>query len=295
MDILPGFDHATIETEPGVSVHVRSSGRGTPALLLHGHPQTSSTWHAVAPALAEAHRVVLMDLRGYGASDKPPSGQDHATYSKRAMARDAVAVMRALGHARFAVVGHDRGGRVAHRLAMDRPDAVERVAMLDIAPTLHMYEATDRRFAEAYFWWFFLIQPEPLPERMIGADPEFFLRHHLAQQSKTAGVPAEPLIRYYLRHYDDPAAIHAICEDYRAASTIDLVHDRADREAGRRVTSPLLALWGAEGTVGQLYDVPETWRDVASDVRGRALDCGHLLQEERPGETLAELRAFLAE
>ncbi len=295
MDILPGFDHATIETEPGVSVHVRSSGRGTPVLLLHGHPQTSSTWHAVAPALAEEHRVVLMDLRGYGSSAKPPSGHDHAAYSKRAMARDAVAVMRALGHVRFAIVGHDRGGRVAHRLAMDRPDVVERVAVLDIAPTLHMYEATDRRFAEAYFWWFFLIQPEPLPERMIGADPEFFLRHHLAQQSKTAGVPAEPVIRDYLRHYDDPAAIHAICEDYRAAATIDLVHDRADREAGRRVTSPLLALWGDEGTVGQLYDVLETWRPVASDVRGRALDCGHLLQEERPGETLAELRAFLAE
>jgi haloacetate dehalogenase len=293
-EFLPGFDHATIETEPGVSIHARSAGRGSPILLLHGHPQTSSTWHAVAPALAEHHRVVLMDLRGYGASAKPPSGPDHATYSKRAMAQDAVSVMRALGHARFAIVGHDRGGRVAHRLAMDHPDAVERIAVLDIAPTLHMYETADRRFAEAYFWWFFLIQPEPLPERLIGADPEFFLRHHLAQQSRTAGVPAEPVIREYLRHYDDPAAIHAICEDYRAASTIDLVHDRADRETGRRVMSPLLALWGAEGTVGKLYDVLDTWRAVASDVRGRALACGHLLQEERPDETLAELRAFLA-
>ena len=292
VDFLPGFDTRRIETGEGVSIHVRTAGQGAPVLMLHGHPQTLSTWHAVAPALAETHRVVLMDLRGYGASAKPPSPPDHSAYAKRTMARDAAAVMRHLGHDSYAVVGHDRGGRVAHRLALD-DDAVERVAVLDIAPTLHMYERTDMAFAKAYFWWFFLIQPEPLPERMIGADPEFFLRSHLKHQSRTAGVPREELVAEYLRHYDDPAAIHAICEDYRAASTIDLVHDRADRDHGRALTVPLLALWGAEGTVGRLYDVLETWREVADDVRGRGLACGHLLQEERPDEVLAELRGFL--
>ena len=293
MDFLPGFDHRSIETEPGVTIHARTAGQGPPVLLLHGHPQTLSTWHAVAPVLAADHRVVAMDLRGYGESAKPGSGPDHAVYAKRAMARDAATLMGALGHERYAVVGHDRGGRVAHRLALDGPQAVERWAGLDIAPTLHMYEHTDRRFAERYFWWFFLIQPEPLPERMIGGDPEFFLRHHLAQQSKTQGVPSEPLIREYLRHYDDPAALHAICEDYRAAATIDLDHDRADREAGVRAEAPLLALWGAEGTVGKLYDVLAAWRAIASDVRGRGLDCGHLLQEERPDDVLAALLPFL--
>lgn len=292
VDLLPGFDTRRIETGEGVSIHVRTAGQGAPVLLLHGHPQTLSTWHAVAPALAETHRVVLMDLRGYGASAKPPSPPDHSAYAKRAMAWDAATVMRHLGHDAYAVVGHDRGGRVAHRLALDDA-AVERVAVLDIAPTLHMYERTDMAFAKAYFWWFFLIQPEPLPERMIGADPEFFLRHHLRQQSRTAGVPREELVAEYLRHYDDPAAIHAICEDYRAASTIDLVHDRADRDHGRALAQPLLALWGAEGTVGTLYDVLETWREVADDVRGRGLACGHLLQEERPEEVIAELRGFL--
>ena len=294
MDFLPGFDRRSVETEQGVAIHVRTAGEGPPVLLLHGHPQSCATWHAVAPALARHHRVVLMDLRGYGESAKPPSGGDHAVYSKRAMAGDAAAVMRTLGHARYAVVGHDRGGRVAHRLAMDHVDAVTRIAVLDIAPTLHMYERTDRHFAERYFWWFFLIQPEPLPERMIGADPEFFLRHHLAGQSRTDGVPSEASVVEYLRHYDDPAAIHAVCEDYRAAATIDLVHDRADRDACRALAAPLLALWGAEGTVGRLYDVLETWREVADDVRGRGLPCGHLLQEERPGDVLAELGAFLA-
>lgn len=295
IDLLPGFDDRTIETEPGVAIHVRTAGQGPPVLMLHGHPQTLATWHAVAPALSVTHRVVLMDLRGYGASSKPPSSGDHAAYAKRAMARDAAAVMRALGHDTYAVVGHDRGGRVAHRLALDHPEAVERVAVLDIAPTLYMYERTDMGFAKAYFWWFFLIQPEPLPERMIGADPEFFLRSHLKHQSKTAGVPREQVIADYLLHYDDPAAIHAICEDYRAAATIDLVHDRADRDRGRALKLPLLALWGAEGTVGKLYDVLETWREVADDVRGRGLSCGHLLQEERPDELVAELRRFLGD
>ncbi|MGJ3264882.1 MAG: alpha/beta hydrolase [Salinarimonas sp.] len=294
-DLLPGFATRRIETEPGIAIHVRTAGSGPPLLLLHGHPQTCATWYRIAPALAERFTVVASDLRGYGDSAKPPSAPDHMPYSKRVMARDQVAVMRALGHARFAVVGHDRGGRVAHRMALDHPHAVSRFAVLDIAPTLTMYERTDRAFATRYFWWFFLIQPQPLPERMIGADPAFYLRHHLAGQSRTPGVPEERLVAEYLRCYDDPSGIHAICEDYRAAATIDLDHDRADIAAGRAVEAPLLALWGAKGTVGALYDVLATWRERAADVRGGPLPCGHLLQEETPEALLAALLPFLAE
>lgn len=290
-DFLPGFDRHRIETAPGIAINARSAGSGPPVLLLHGHPQTLSTWHAVAPRLARNHTIVAMDLRGYGDSDKPAGGARHAAYAKRAMAADAAAVMRALGHARYAVVGHDRGGRVAHRLALDHPNAVSRLAVFDIAPTATMYALTDKAFATRYFWWFFFIQPAPLPETMIGADPEFFLRHHIIGQSKTPGSTPPDLFAEYLRCYSDPACRHAICEDYRAAAGIDLEHDAADSD--KRVTAPLLALWGAKGTVGETYDVLATWREKATDVSGRALDCGHTLQEERPDAVLAELAAFL--
>ncbi|AWN48913.1 hydrolase [Methylobacterium terrae] len=287
---LPGFTLHDIDAD-GVRIRAAAGGSGPPVLLLHGHPQTHATWHAVAPRLGERFSVVAMDLRGYGDSDKPPGGEGHAAYAKRAMAADAVAVMRALGHESFAVVGHDRGGRVAHRLALDHPAAVSRLAVFDIAPTATMYARTDKAFATAYFWWFFLIQPAPLPERLIGADPEFFLRTHLEGQSKTPGCPSPELFAEYLRVYRDPATRHAICEDYRAAATIDLAHDAADAEA--RIAAPLLALWGARGIVGRTYDVLETWREKARDVRGRALDCGHTLQEERPDEVSAALLDFL--
>ncbi|MEL6064903.1 MULTISPECIES: alpha/beta fold hydrolase [unclassified Methylobacterium] len=290
-DFLPGFARHRIETAPGVTINARSAGSGPPVLLLHGHPQTLSTWLHVAPRLAETRTVVAMDLRGYGDSSKPPGGERHENYAKRAMAADAVAVMRALGHDRFAVIGHDRGGRVAHRLALDHAQAVERIALFDIAPTATMYARTDKAFATRYFWWFFFIQPHPLPERLIGADPEYFLRHHVEGQSKTPGSTPPELFAEYLRCYADPACRHAICEDYRAAADIDLEHDAADAQA--RVTAPLLALWGAKGTVGQTYDVLETWREKATDVSGRALDCGHTLQEERPEEVFSELAAFL--
>ena len=267
-------------------------GSGPPLLLLHGHPQNHVTWHKVAPGLARAgFTVVAADLRGYGDSSKPPGGENHVGYSKRAMALDQVEVMGTLGFSRFAVVGHDRGARVAHRMALDHPGAVERLALLDIAPTATMYARTDKEFATRYFWWFFLVQPFDLPERMIGADPEYFLRRHLLGQRKTEGAASEAVVQEYLRCYRDPATIHAICEDYRAAASIDLEHDAAD--AGRKVAAPLLALWGAKGTVGALYDVLATWREKALDVRGRALDCGHALQEELPQELLAELLAFL--
>ena len=288
---MPGFVQQDVETS-GARIRVAVAGSGPPVLLLHGHPQTHITWYKVAPDLREAgYTVVATDLRGYGDSAKPPGGGDHGAYSKRAMALDQVEVMRSLGFARFAVVGHDRGARVAHRMALDHPDTVDRLALLDIAPTATMYELTDKEFATRYFWWFFLIQPYDLPERMIGADPESFLRRHLAGQAKTPGALNEAVVQEYLRCYRDPATIHAICEDYRAAASIDLEHDRAD--ADRPVIAPLLALWGARGTVGALYDVLATWREKALHVRGRALDCGHTLQEELPEQTLAELLEFL--
>ena len=287
---FPGFTARDVESG-GVRIHLETGGSGPPLLLLHGHPQTHVTWHKVAPRLAERFTLVMPDLRGYGDSAKPEGGEGHGNYSKRAMAADQVAVMRALGFERFAVVGHDRGGRVAHRMALDHPGAVERIAVFDIAPTATMYARTDKAFATRYFWWFFLIQPAPLPERMIGADPEFFLRKHIEGQIKIPGATSEAVFQEYLRCYQNPATRHAICEDYRAAATIDLEHDAADAE--RRIGVPLLALWGGRGTVGQLYDMLETWREKANDVQGRALDCGHAPQEEVPEETVSELLAFL--
>jgi len=289
---MPGFDRFDLPTDAGATIHGVTAGRGPAVLLLHGHPQTHATWLEVAPALVKAgYQVVATDLRGYGDSSRPESDANHMPYSKRTMALDQVQVMRALGHSRFAVIGHDRGGRVAHRMALDHPDVVERLAVLDIAPTATMYGRTDQRFATRYFWWFFFIQPAPLPERMIEADPEFFLRHHLMAQSRTAGVPAEPLIQEYFRCYLRPGTIHAVCEDYRAAAGIDLEHDKVDN--GRRLPMPLLALWGAKGVVGDTYDVLQTWREKAEDVRGQALPCGHCLQEEAPAATIAALLGFL--
>lgn len=290
---LQGFSLRDFTPENGPRIRLAIAGEGPPLLLLHGHPQTHVTWRKIAPALAERFTIVAMDLRGYGDSDKPDGGPEHITYSKREMAKDAVALMAALGHDSFYVAGHDRGGRVAHRMALDHPGAVRRLAVLDIAPTATMYARTDKAFATRYFWWFFLIQPFPLPEKMIDADPEFFLRRHIDGQNKTPDATEPAAFAEYLRCYLNPATRHAICEDYRAAAGIDLTHDAHDSH--RQIDAPLLALWGAKGTVGQLYDVLETWREKAKHVSGRALDCGHTLQEERPGEVLRELSAFFAE
>jgi haloacetate dehalogenase len=289
---LAGFERFDLDTGAGIRIHGARAGNGPPLLLLHGHPQSHATWDQVAPRLVQAgYSVIATDLRGYGDSSRPPGGDRHVDYSKREMARDQIEVMRALGHPRFAVIGHDRGGRVAHRMALDHPDALTHIAVLDIAPTATMYAQTDRAFATRYFWWFFLIQPAPLPERLIERDPEFFLRSHLAAQSRTTGVPSEALIQEYLRCYRRPGTIHAVCEDYRAAAGIDLEHDAAD--AHRRIEAPLLALWGSQGTVGELYDVPATWREKATLVEGKALDCGHALQEEAPEACAAALLEFL--
>ena len=287
---LPGFRLIDVTVGPGLTIRAAVGGDGPPLLLLHGHPQTHVTWRKVAPALSKHFTIVAADLRGYGDSAKPEGGPHHLAYAKRSMAQDQVILMAALGHHRFGLVGHDRGGRVAHRLALDHPDAVTKLALFDIAPTATMYARTNQEFATRYFWWFFLIQPAPLPEHMIGADPEFFLRKHIDGQNKVAGATEPAAFAEYLRCYNDPRTRHAICEDYRAAATIDLDHDAADADS--RVTVPLLALWGGQGTVGKLYDVLETWREKATQVEGRPLDCGHTLQEERPDAVIAELLAF---
>jgi haloacetate dehalogenase len=289
-----GFTAQTIETGNGIEIAAWVGGSGPPVLLLHGFPETHVCWRKVAPRLASRFTVVAADLRGCGASSKPEGGASHESYSKRAMAADQVAVMRRLGFDRFRLVGHDRGGRVAHRLALDYPASVERLAVLDIAPTATMYAKTNRAFAEAYYHWFFLIQPFDLPERLIGADPEFYLRRTLASWCKTDGAVEEQAIAAYLAAFKEPAAIHAACEDYRAAATVDLEHDAADERAGRRLAVPLLALWGARGTVAREFDVLQTWREKSdAAVTGTALDCGHFVPEEAPDATLAELLGFL--
>lgn len=274
-----------------VDIHAVIGGDGPPLLLLHGFPQTHVMWHRIAPALAERYTVVAADLRGYGASSKPPGGLPHETYCKREMAADQVAVMAALGFDRFRLVGHDRGARVAHRLCLDHPDAVERVAILDIVPTLTVFETVGQELATAYYHWFFLIQPEGLPERLIGYDPEHYLRHTLGSWGSGAGAFSDEAMTAYVRAFCDPAAIHAACEDYRAGASIDLVHDRADRE--RKLACPLLVLWGLRGIVERVSDVLEIWQERADDVHGHGLDCGHFLAEEKPDETLAALIPFL--
>jgi haloacetate dehalogenase len=295
MALFPGFARRLVPLE-GIDIHaVIGPRREAPAvLLLHGYPQTHAIWHRVAPALAGRFNVVASDLRGYGDSGKPPTDATHSPYSKRAMARDQVELMRALGHERFLLVGHDRGGRVAHRLAVDHPDAVLRLAVLDIAPTLAMYEKTDDAFARAYWHWFFLIQPAFVPERMIGQDPEFYLRFKMGQGAAGLSPFGDEAWAEYVRCFT-PGAVHASCEDYRAAATIDLAHDRADLEAGRKVRAPLLALWGANGVVEKCFDTLDEWRRVADDVRGRALPSGHYIPEEVPELLIQELESFLGE
>ena len=289
---LPGFARRRLPGE-GADLAVATAGEGPPVLLVHGYPQSQAMWHRIAPALAAHRSVVAVDLRGYGESDRPPGGDDHAGYSKRAMARDLVAVMDALGHGGFAVVGHDRGARVAHRMALDHPARVERLAVLDIVPTRHVFRAIEQGMATAYFHWFFLIQPDGVPERMIGADPDAWVRWlHERWAARPDSIDPAALDEY-VRRFSDPEVIHASCEDYRAAATIDLVHDDADVAAGRRVAQPLLALWGRRGRVGRSYDVAAVWREVADDVTAAPVDCGHFPAEERPDETLAALGRFL--
>jgi haloacetate dehalogenase len=285
--MLEDFNNERIAARD-VSVNVRHGGAGPPLLLLHGYPQTHGMWHRVAPVLADRFTVVCPDLRGYGDSDKPAGG-DPTAYSKRAMAADQIAVMQALGFERFAVVAHDRGARVALRMALDHPDVVSRLAVLDIVPTQTIYDTIDQQRATTVWRYFFLVQPPDLPERLIGGDPRGYLDWTLREWCGTPGALTEEAVAEYRRCFD-AATIHATCEDYRAGATIDLEHDRADAE--QTLSCPTLVLWSATG-IGSAYDVHRIWRRRAPDLRGRALDCGHFLAEERPGETARELLGFL--
>lgn len=292
-ELFPGFQHRLIDVGGGVEIAVTIGGSGPPLLLLHGHPQTRAIWHRVAPALAGLFTLVAADLRGYGDSSKPAGTSDHGNYSKRAMAADQVALMRLLGFDRFRVLAHDRGARVAHRLAADHPETVSRIVLLDIAPTLAMYEQTSEGFARAYWHWFFLIQPAPLPERLIEADPAAYLRDVMGRRS--AGLaPFDPrALAEYTRCLALRGSAHGLCEDYRAAAGIDLMHDRSDRDAGRMLQVPLLALWGEEGVVHRCFKPLDEWRRVASDAEGEALPCGHYIAEEAPEALLARTLPFL--
>ena len=288
--LFPGFEQKRVAGQ-GAEINLRIGGKGPPLLLLHGYPQTHVMWHKVAPRLAQDFTIVCPDLRGYGDSAKPDSDPAHLTYSKRGTAADMVAVMQALGFAKFRLAGHDRGGRVSHRLALDFSDAVERLAVLDIAPTRTVFENINQQVATAYYHWFFLIQPSPHPERMIGADPDYYLQSKLRAWSGGADVYPPEVMTEYLRCFRDPAMIHASCEDYRAGASIDLEHDRADEH--KRIQCPLLVLWGEKGLVNKAYDVVACWREKASgSVSGQALPSGHFLPEEAPEETYQALRKF---
>jgi haloacetate dehalogenase len=292
--MFEGFTSHTVAVGNGIEISAVVKGDGPPLLLLHGYPQTKACWRKIAPGLTERFTVVAADLRGYGASSKPPGGGDHAAYSKRSMAADQVALMRAFGFDRFRLVGHDRGGRVAHRLALEHPEAVKRLAVLDICPTTTMFAATDQAFATAYYHWFFLIQPADMPERMIANNTHHYIRQTIASWCRTEGAFDETILRHYTEAYFDPAAIHGACEDYRAAATIDLAHDAESDAAGAKLTMPLLALWGARGSVGRMFDVLATWRAKSdAEVVGHAIDCGHFLPEEAPEATLEALLEYL--
>ena len=291
---FPGFSTESVETR-GTTIHLLRKGVGRPLLLMHGYPETHLTWHKVAPRLAEQFAVVVPDLRGYGDSGKPQDGKLHENYSFRAMAQDQVDVMHHYGHDRFLVAAHDRGARVAHRLCLDHPDRVEKVCVMDIAPTLTMYRGTNQEFATKYMWWFFLIQASPLPEHMIGLDPQFYLQEIFQALNKTPGAIGTDEMNEYVHKFSNSVVIHATCEDFRAAADIGLEMDRSDEQAGKKIRCPLHALWGGKGTVGSLWDVLATWREMcAAPVTGKALDCGHFLQEESPQDVLMELRRFFS-
>jgi haloacetate dehalogenase len=290
--LFPGFRLLDVAV-PGSHVRLRTGGEGPPLLLLHGYPQTHVLWHKVAARLQRYFTIIAADLRGYGDSARPEGGTGHAAYAKRAMAADLVAAMAALGHDRFIVGAHDRGARVAHRMALDHPDTVLKLATLDIAPTREMYAGTTDAFARAYWHWFFLIQPAPAPERFIESSSRGYLQATMGARSG-GFAPFDPrALAEYERCLASPGAAHATCEDYRAAAGIDLVHDRADRTAGRRVQAPLQVLWGAQGVVQRCFDPLAEWQRVAVDVRGQALPCGHYIAEEAPQALMDTALPFL--
>jgi len=287
--VFEGFETRRIDGE-GSEINLVIGGSGPPLLLLHGYPQTHVMWHKIAPQLADRFTVVASDLRGYGDSSHPPDGENHFGYSKRATAADQAKVMAALGFERFRLIGHDRGGRVAHRLALDHPQAVERLSVLDIVPTRTLFKATDQFLATAYYHWFFLIQAEPYPETLIGYDPEFYLDFLTRRWAGAGEAFTNEAFGEYLRCFSKPEVIHASCEDYRAAASIDLEHDEVDLD--HKIVCPVQALWGAKAVMQKTFDVVAEWRKRANQVEGEAIACCHFLPEEAPQETLAALLAF---
>ncbi len=294
--IFPGFSDKTI-TVPShdgpIEIAYQIGGTGPALLLLHGFPQTKAIWHQVAPELAKSFTVIAADLRGYGQSSKPHGSADHSTYSKRSMAADQHQLMKSLGHDHFYLLGHDRGGRVAHRLALDFPDSVKKLMVLDISPTLTMYENTSMEFARGYWHWFFLIQPEPIPETMIGASPEFWLKNHMGRHAGT-GIFSPERWSEYLAGASNPAGMHAMCEDYRAAATIDLEHDRLDRSLNKILQMPLRVIWGQHGLVNKCFEPINDWSKVVRQVTGMAAPCGHYIPEELPELVVEEAKQFFA-
>jgi len=278
----------------GTTLFVRRAGPrdAPPIVLLHGYPQTSAMWHGVAPILASSYQVICPDLRGYGRSDKPISDSSHFPYSKRAMASDIVALMQRLGHNAFFVAAHDRGARVAHRLGLDHPDYVKAMVLLDIAPTREMYAGTSAEFARSYWHWFFLSQPQPLPEQMISADPEGFWKLKCFNQARGVNLFSAEALAEYLAAFKDPDAIHSSCEDYRAAASIDIQHD--DDDQGKKLTMPVLALWAKHGIIETCFDALELWRLRAHRVEGEALDATHYMAEEIPEEIAALISNFFS-
>ena len=292
--MFEGFRNVST-TVDGIRIHAVQAGHGPALLLLHGHPQTHAIWHKVAPVLAERFTVIAADLRGYGDSGKPPGAADHGNYAKRRMALDQIELMRGLGHETFAVIGHDRGGRVAARMALDHPAAVTRLVTLDVAPTLAMYKNTSFAFARAYWHWFMLVRPAPFPETLIRADADLYLRQTIGARSAGLAPFTAQAYAEYLRCLSDPDTAHGICEDYRASITIDLEHDRETLASRQRIVCPFMALWGAQGVIEQCFDPVTEWRRYAPDVQGEALPCGHYIPEEAPELLLERVLPFLSE
>jgi haloacetate dehalogenase len=290
--MMEGFTRAEVKTS-GARIVTVHGGKGPPLLLMHGNPFTHLSWHKIAPRLAEEFTVVATDLRGYGDSEKPPGGEDHSGYSFRAMAQDQVEVMASLGFKKFMAAGHDRGARVLHRMALDHPAVVERAAILDIIPQHNLYTHMTREWAKASYHWLFMIQREPLPERLMSADPDFYITTKLSKSKAGLSFFGKEALEEYKRCFRNPATVHAMCEDYRATYGVDFEMDKVDFAAGRKITCPALILWGATGAVGRNHKPAEVWKDYAADIRGtKALPCGHYLSEEAPEETYQALREF---
>ncbi|MBI3701894.1 MAG: alpha/beta hydrolase [Afipia sp.] len=295
-DLFPGYKSEWVNTKGG-RIFARVGGKGPPLLLLHGFSQTHVMWHRVAPRLAEKFTLVIADLPGYGWSDVPDSDADHTTFTKRAMAQTMIDAMEQLGHVQFALAGHDRGGRVSYRLALDHPGRLSKLATLDIMPTYDYWLKMDRQFALKVYHWPFLAQPAPLPETLLGANPDFYLKNKLASwsKSKTLDVFDPRALAHYLAAFNDPLRIHAMCEDYRAGAYADFEHDKIDRDAGKKITIPMLALWGDAGIAASAATPLDVWKTWATNVRGQPVNSGHFLTEEDPDATSDALLEFFAE